>query len=329
MAWLKNGLGRKNEPVESSEMENVLRELRMAFEQGSCAAVPSGDLELLLQARVVQLEQASRDLAARERAVKEAESRLRAEKERLQQSWQRLREQERGLEGKCKVLREQSSAQGQREAVFRSREAALAEQDRRLAAAREELRVREEAVSAVQVREADLERREAELQRRSGALGEASARYERERALWEQFRASAGAAAQPPVEEGLQEVRTQFMDIAADLKLVQGSLRSLMAAVDRSGRDGVAQLCALYRDMSFSEDEAVRRTADRLGMILQCDFEAQPIEPRPGELYDSVCSERRDTACRGARVTCCMARGWRWKDEILLRAVVDTTERDE
>ena len=160
------------------------------------------------------------------------------------------------------------------------------------------------------------------------ALQEATRRYRHERELWEACRKQQPSAA-TGVEEELDTVKRSFMNIQAELKQARENLLLLNDTVSHSAREGVAQRCRLYRDMAFSDQEALVLQSNRLGAILQSEFGAEPLEPCPGDRYDSTCHERTDTARSGETILCCRARGWRWKEDILMRAVVDTEERNE
>lgn len=180
--------------------------------------------------------------------------------------------------------------------------------------------------AALDTREAALIAREAELNRRQAALEQESARRAPELRHTEAVRRDKPAAT---VEDELNRVRKSFVDLNSEMQQTRLQLVHLMETVSRNSRDGVYKMCHLYRDMMLSQNERLRPFADRLALILQTEFSAEPLDPCPGETYNSTCQERLDASRMGSRILCCKARGWRWKGEILMRAVVDTEERNE
>ncbi len=205
---------------------------------------------------------------------------------------------------------------------LRQGQEALAQERQRLAAQKEELLALAEQLA--QKKEA-LEKREQVLQtaedRRAAVLQEAADRYQWERSRWE------AARPMPEQESDLKAqvdtVKGAFLGIHGQLQEAKEKLVALIRAVDCQDQDGVAALCALYREMCLSEDPL----AVKLGEILQSRFQAVALEPCPGDVYDPTCHERVNAARQGMTVSCCRARGWSRMGAVLLRAVVETEER--
>ena len=127
-------------------------------------------------------------------------------------------------------------------------------------------------------------------------------------------------------QEDLADIKKQFMTIRQELKQTQDRLIQLDNTVNYSACDGVRMLCNLYRNMSSSTEGPIQLYANELSGILQTRFDAVPIDPFPGDRYDSTIHERIDSSHHENLIVKCVARGWRWKDEILMRAVVETEE---
>ena len=127
-------------------------------------------------------------------------------------------------------------------------------------------------------------------------------------------------------QEDLSDIKKQFMTIRQELKQTQDRLIQLDNTVNYSACDGVRMLCNLYRNMSSSTEGPIQLYANELSGILQTRFDAVPIDPFPGDGYDSTIHERIDSSHHENLIVKCVARGWRWKDEILMRAVVETEE---
>ena len=240
---------------------------------------------------------------------------LKDQSDRLNKMQSRLQARERALAGK-----EAENAQKSQMLPASVLEEMLSRQK---AAILKELEAREQELAR---REKEQNAREAELNQRQAAVQAGIERYQQERQQWMQMQPASGKA---DASEELRGVKKAFMDINPELKLIREQLVQLGDRLERDSRQGVLLLCRLYRDMAFSEDRQMHAKADQLSVILQCEFDAQVVEPCPGELFDSTCHERMDLSRGGERVMCCLARGWRWKDEILMRAVVDTEERKE
>lgn len=115
-----------------------------------------------------------------------------------------------------------------------------------------------------------------------------------------------------------------FRDVKEQFEALRKSLVALNNTVAGECENGVRYLCSLYRDMVFMNDDR----ADKLGAILQSEFDAVAIEPAPGEDYDPSTCERVHGEQAGIRIACCSARGWKWKDTVLLRALVEVTEEE-
>lgn len=173
-----------------------------------------------------------------------------------------------------------------------------------------------------------LDAREQNIARQKTALDESAARYQQERRQLEALLPTRKASAST-TEEELKRVISSFMGINAELRKTRDTLSGLQDTVLHNYRDGITNLCKLYRDLSVSGDETLRRYANQLGIILQMEFSAEPLDPRPNDPYDCTIHERLDTSRTGSRILCCKARGWRWNGELIMHAVVETEERKE
>lgn len=255
--------------------------------------------------------------------------------EQVQNQQRKLNQQKSELFGWQENLKKEKERLNQWQSSLQNRENKLAEDTA-------ELQRKQRPVTSAEVEAALLKQKEqaAELQLRENALAARETwvesqlerlradceRYKQERMLWEAALPARNKNASG-VEEELDSVKKAFMSINAELKQTRESLLLLSDTASRSSRDGVALLCKLFRDMVFSREKQNVLYANRLGAILQSEFDAEPLEPYPGDLYDSTCHERLDTSAAGNKILCCRARGWRWKDEVIMRAVVETDER--
>lgn len=256
-------------------------------------------------------------IAAKSQEIAAQETQLR----QLQNSMNRRRQE---LDHWKDQLEKEANKLSRWKSSLQSKEQALAA---KAAQNTSESRQREQLDAELKKRQQELDDREHALEIRLAALEAASQRYQQEREQWE---ACQPLRSKPAVsmEEELDAVKKAFMRINTELKETRENLLTLSDTVSRSSRDGVAQLCKLYREMTFAENKQILLLANRLGAILQSEFDAEPLDPRPGDAYDSTCHERIDLSQSGERILCCRARGWRWKEEVLMRAVVDTEERN-
>lgn len=271
-----------------------------------------------------QMEQKADTLRSREKQLQQEENRLKREKYVIQEEKQRLNRQKEALnQQEARVNRQQNDLSLKQFELTR-REHSLADRENQLLRDRGALKILEHQIAA---REKALADREEALKGSEVQLKETAEICRRERHLLEEIKNSCVSGS--GVNDTMQEVRNTFLTLGNELKATQQKLRNLIVAVDYGPREGISHLCRLHREMVFSDNPQVRLLADRLKMILQASFEAVPLEPRAGDLYDSTCHERIDTARSGSAISRCRALGWRWKDEILMRSVVETRERDE
>lgn len=273
-----------------------------------------------LQARINQ----DKQLEQRADALQLEENRLKKEKNTIQEEKQRLQRQRKALgEQEARLSKQQNQLTLLQFSLSR-REQSLTERENQYLRDRGALKILEQQLAS---REAALAAREAALEGGEEKLKEAAETCRLERQKLEEIKHSCASGS--GIGSAMQEVRTAFQDIGNELKATQQKLRNLIVSVEHSSRDGIAQLCRLHREMLFTEEPRTRLLADQLEMILQAAFEAVPLAPQPGEPYDSSCHERVNVACTGSSITRCRAQGWQWKDEILMRSVVETKERDE
>ncbi len=222
----------------------------------------------------------------------------------------------------------------QREAALEAQRTQLEGKEREVEALRKGLLEQKNEADAreraLQEWERCLKEKESDLNsaasQRQEMLHSAALRYERERNLWEEKVVS--SRQEDAVEESLGTLRQEFVNLYKKITEVKGELVNLGDVVRDSACPGVEALCGFYRDLSIAAagNEQFGLLADKLGVILQYEFQAEVIEPRPGDVFDPVTCELVDNTCRGSRITSCLARGWRWRDEIKLRAVVETAE---
>lgn len=129
------------------------------------------------------------------------------------------------------------------------------------------------------------------------------------------------------VGSDLRDIKKQFLGITRELQQTREKLVQLDDTVNHSISDGIVKLCQLHRDMQACRNPQVRHYAAQLAAVLCTGFHAEPLEPCFGEPYDSALHERTDITQPGDVILRCKARGWRWNQEVLMRAVVETIER--
>ena len=299
----------------------------------NCGQVGSCPFARALQEKMdqeSQLEQKNHALSLRERAAAQEEARLKKEKNILQEERQRLARQRDQLLREQKELKKQQEQLLLRSTQIAGREDSLKQREDQLLRDRGALIIRERQTqtqeSALTDRACQLARLEDEIRAAGSALETQAQTCRRERQEWEEMKASFRSGSDPSRE--MRDVKDAFLGISAELKTTQAKLRDLLVTVDRSSRDGVVALCRLSREMGFSADPQIQLLARKLEMLLQMGFDAVPLEPQAGEEYDSTRHERMDMTRRGTRITACRAAGWLWRDEVLMRSVVETNEKD-
>ncbi len=172
---------------------------------------------------------------------------------------------------------------------------------------------REQKLNAL---EQTLHEKELELQGREAAQQAMINRLAAEREQWE--------AARPTQKQNDIDTNEAIGEVKDAFKDVKEKLVEMINAVKCSDQDGVELLCKLYRDMSVMGDVF----ADRLGALLQTEFQAEALEPCPGDTYEPEYHERVDFAQSGQWISCCKARGWQRRGQVIMRAVVETEERE-
>lgn len=191
---------------------------------------------------------------------------------------------------------------------------------------RRQQNLEEQARSAVREQKAQLDETLLVLAQQKQLQDQRQTQLDRREAQLREKASNLRRQADVELEEQVRIVRGDFMALNQEMKLAREHLVALSGCIDQGNRSAVEQLCKLYRTMVFSREPAVLEQARQLAVILQTEFGAEALSPRTGDVYDSMLHERLDTTRAGGRISRCLATGWRWKDEVILRAVVDTEE---
>lgn len=187
------------------------------------------------------------------------------------------------------------------------RQAALEQREQGIQGREQELNVREQTLHA----------KELELQGREVAQQAMINRLAAEREQWE--------AARPTPKQNDIDTTEAIGEVKDAFKDVKDKLVEMINVVKCGDQTSVESLCKLYRQMSAAGDPF----ANSLGMLLQTEFQAEALEPCPGDAYDPEYHERMDYAQSGQQISCCRARGWRRRGQVIMRAVVETEERND
>lgn len=222
------------------------------------------------------------------------------------QDLRRLRKWEENLRKReavhAKQIREIQKHRQQQEACYQELKAFRQKMDSRQA----ELNLRQQ----------QLENREKALTQQRDALEDAIARYCHERALWQQLPSH---PVLPVLDGHVNQLRQDFRAVRNDLSTTQNALVRLMDQVQKIQNQGIEEICCLHRDAAALPTEESQRYAARLAVILRESFGAEPIEPVPGDRFDSTRFECGSGS--GSTVTACIHRGWVWNGGIF-RAIV-------
>lgn len=136
---------------------------------------------------------------------------------------------------------------------------------------------------------------------------------------------AADAAARSSLDGYVLDLRQDFMVVRAGLSTAQEHLVNLMQQIQNVQNTGIRELCWLHRAAAADAEDGARRFAVSLEEILRESFGAEPIEPAPGDSYDSSICERGSGT--GRRIVSCKHRGWRWKGGVF-RAIVETADTE-
>ena len=85
------------------------------------------------------------------------------------------------------------------------------------------------------------------------------------------------------------------------------------------------KLALLYREVGNIDEFKNTAIPDTINEILLC-LGAKKIEPHCNDIYDSKIHEKVEMICGGRKIDYCIACGWNFKEEILIRALVKTYE---
>ena len=245
-------------------------------------------------------------------------SELNALVQRLQQCQQELEQREQSLAAKESSIAKREQAVATREDSLTEREKAAVHQERELDDKQNHLSIWQQQLAA----QKDC------LDKQTAALDMAADRYHRERQELEKL-VPVQKDPTPRVEDEMNNIRGQLLQIKEGLLNSQKAFIQLNTTIQDSYCNGIKKLCSLYRDLSFSEQEEARLHAVQLAAILQYEFNAEPLDPYPNDMYDNTIHERVDTAHMGDQILCCRARGWKWNGIVLMHALIETTERNE
>ena len=118
----------------------------------------------------------------------------------------------------------------------------------------------------------------------------------------------------------MDDLREDFRKVRNELSTSQNALIRLMDQVQKIQDQGIEEICCLHREAAVIPTEESQRFAARLAVILRESFGAEPIEPSPGDRFDSTRFESSNGP--GTIVTACIHRGWHWKGGGIFRAIV-------
>lgn len=152
-----------------------------------------------------------------------------------------------------------------------------------------------------------LDAKKNELKKQHLASDAAVQRFYRERELWQK---EYNSCMQEELENQISQLHGDFTMIRGSLDATQQKLVHLMELIQSVQDTGIEELCWLYRDIAATNEEASQHLAARLAVILREFFSAVPIEPGPGEIFDSRLCERQTGT--GNIITACLHRGWKW-----------------
>ncbi len=214
---------------------------------------------------------------------------------------------------------QQTNSFCQRENELKMREEELLQ---RVAKLDSEFNEREEKLAKAK---AELEAQKKQLEDLTAEYKESCERYKEERRLWLET-CSTKKENDIDYDAIITEIRNSFLNAKAAIDNTKDSILCLNNTVRDGFTDGIAQLCNLYRDLSFMKDMYCQTFANRLGVILMSEFDAKPIEPCKGDRYNSSMHERFNMEHTGEYIECCLVRGWSLNGNIILKAAVETKE---
>ena len=122
-----------------------------------------------------------------------------------------------------------------------------------------------------------------------------------------------------------------FTDFRSTQQLMDGLRLSIVELKDtilRGDEQAVQDLCQLCQDMESNASEEVQAAGFTLAEILKKHFNTAPFSPGSGCSFDPLKHERVDCAKKGPQIEECYASGWKRGDTVLVKAVVDTTEKE-
>lgn len=88
--------------------------------------------------------------------------------------------------------------------------------------------------------------------------------------------------------------------------------------------DGIIKICRLIEHIRRIQDNNSKIIADELSSIMINTFGLSVIKPTSGELFDSICHERKDLSKEGEIIRSCVMIGWKHNEKTLIRAIVET-----
>ncbi len=124
----------------------------------------------------------------------------------------------------------------------------------------------------------------------------------------------------------VETVTDLFQNIFPELGEIREQIRQMQSYAQEDDAHRMNNLCMFCRELSLSSEKDIREISYKLGAILQRDFGLSVIEPENGTQFNAIEYERCDLSKRGDIVTGCKLIGWKYKDEVVLRAVVLTDD---
>ncbi len=129
----------------------------------------------------------------------------------------------------------------------------------------------------------------------------------------------------------------QYWKSCEELKIfydeIQAKITNLQPTIREFGTKGqcrffhypMQSLATLHREIAFMNEFKNTDVPNRIDEIL-CHLGAEKIEPLYNDIYDSKKHERMDATYIGTKIDYCVAWGWSFKEEVLVRALVITHE---
>ena len=130
----------------------------------------------------------------------------------------------------------------------------------------------------------------------------------------------------------IETIKSTLISTKNDIKCINEGFNSVVSQTIELEKalnafyyeDGIKKLCYIIEKIKRIDSEFTEAILEEMVNVLTCNFQATMITPTPGDKFNSVEHERKDSNVSGETIVSCSMVGWKIKDRTIIRAIVET-----